>query len=438
MSLSITGQRGKNVDALVTSLLSTVVPEDDLKDPSKPINLTRLSGKQKGACVIVERGSVDKSYEIAVATGNQPSDRWSYLGAIFSGDEGGDDSISQQLVQALARITNIEHRVGEFATHIGHCDKVQTSGIYYAATDTQGKPTQQSEGFLHVSGNRDTIHQSFRAAADGKTWERVGTDQGSIGEDQEPVITWSTWKDTHDEHNTDPQAHRELVQSILSKAPRANLLYTTEHKLLDTTAGTRQEIPWDMCIMDNYGMGSDDSSGEFTIPYTAYYNLTFAAKFIRIYTKTKIRASVEFQKPGQEEWSTAAHVTGDFEAFDVTTGDDKAGILVATTTSQDNINKPIELPQGTRVRASLIFYTTQENAVNLKLMPDATLFAIDDTNTNAAHRGARYQVHRMANVQIGEGRVIGSKEVAVEGATQRQFKLMQKIMNLGVHPHATV
>lgn len=75
MSLPITGQRvAKAVDVESLPLVAPVVPVSSLVDTSSPINNSALSGKQKGACVLVEMG--DGSITMATARGELPGDSW--------------------------------------------------------------------------------------------------------------------------------------------------------------------------------------------------------------------------------------------------------------------------------------------------------------------------------------------------------------------------
>lgn len=71
-----TGQafRVKTVQTIATALPMPVVTEDDIKKKDHPINLEHLSGKQKGAMVVVEK--TNKELYIAIARGSSPTDIW--------------------------------------------------------------------------------------------------------------------------------------------------------------------------------------------------------------------------------------------------------------------------------------------------------------------------------------------------------------------------
>lgn len=73
---SVTGQafRVKAVQTVATALPLPVVTEADLKKKDHPINIQHLSGKQKGAMVVVARE--DTTVHIAVARGSKPTDPW--------------------------------------------------------------------------------------------------------------------------------------------------------------------------------------------------------------------------------------------------------------------------------------------------------------------------------------------------------------------------
>lgn len=73
---TITGQafRVKAVQTIATAIPMPIVAETDLKKKDHPINIEHLSGKQKGAMVVVDKGS-DTLY-IAIARGSEPADPW--------------------------------------------------------------------------------------------------------------------------------------------------------------------------------------------------------------------------------------------------------------------------------------------------------------------------------------------------------------------------
>lgn len=66
--------RVRAVQTVATALPLPIVSEVDIKSTKAPVNLTRLSGKQKGAMVCVDKGGDD--LYIAVATGSEPADPW--------------------------------------------------------------------------------------------------------------------------------------------------------------------------------------------------------------------------------------------------------------------------------------------------------------------------------------------------------------------------
>lgn len=66
--------RVRAVQTVATALPLPIVSEVDIKSTKAPVNLTRLSGKQKGAMVCVDKGGDD--LYIAVATGSKPADPW--------------------------------------------------------------------------------------------------------------------------------------------------------------------------------------------------------------------------------------------------------------------------------------------------------------------------------------------------------------------------
>lgn len=71
-----TGQafRVKAVQTIATALPMPVVSEEDIKKKDHPINIDHLSGKQKGAMVVVEKSN--KGLYIAIARGSSPTDIW--------------------------------------------------------------------------------------------------------------------------------------------------------------------------------------------------------------------------------------------------------------------------------------------------------------------------------------------------------------------------
>lgn len=70
-----TGQafRVKAVQTIATAIPMPIVAETDLKKKDHPINIEHLSGKQKGAMVVVDKGD---SLYIAIARGSAPTDKW--------------------------------------------------------------------------------------------------------------------------------------------------------------------------------------------------------------------------------------------------------------------------------------------------------------------------------------------------------------------------
>lgn len=72
---TITGQvfRVKAVQTIATAIPMPIVAEADIKNKDHPINIEHLSGKQKGAMVVVAQG--DRLY-IAIAHGSAPTDQW--------------------------------------------------------------------------------------------------------------------------------------------------------------------------------------------------------------------------------------------------------------------------------------------------------------------------------------------------------------------------
>lgn len=71
-----TGQafRVKAVQTIATAIPMPIVAEADLKKKDHPINIEHLSGKQKGAMVVVDKGG-NRLY-IAIARGSAPTDLW--------------------------------------------------------------------------------------------------------------------------------------------------------------------------------------------------------------------------------------------------------------------------------------------------------------------------------------------------------------------------
>ena len=71
-----TGQafRVKAVQTIATAIPMPIVAEADLKKKDHPINIEHLSGKQKGAMVVVDKG--DDNLYIAIARGHEPTDPW--------------------------------------------------------------------------------------------------------------------------------------------------------------------------------------------------------------------------------------------------------------------------------------------------------------------------------------------------------------------------
>lgn len=66
--------RVRAVQTVATALPLPIVPETDIKALKAPVNIAKLSGKQKGAMVCVDKGGDD--LYIAVATGSEPADSW--------------------------------------------------------------------------------------------------------------------------------------------------------------------------------------------------------------------------------------------------------------------------------------------------------------------------------------------------------------------------
>lgn len=73
---SVTGQafRVKAVQTIATAIPMPVVAEEDLMKKDHPININYLSGKQRGAMVVILRK--DTTVCIAVARGSKPTDAW--------------------------------------------------------------------------------------------------------------------------------------------------------------------------------------------------------------------------------------------------------------------------------------------------------------------------------------------------------------------------
>lgn len=73
---SVTGQafRVKAVQTIATAIPMPVVAEEALKKKDHPINIKYLSGKQRGAMVVISRA--DTTVHIAVARGSEPTDAW--------------------------------------------------------------------------------------------------------------------------------------------------------------------------------------------------------------------------------------------------------------------------------------------------------------------------------------------------------------------------
>lgn len=59
---------------IATALPLPIVSETDLKSVKSAVNMAKLSGKQKGAMVCVDKGGDD--LYIAIATGSEPADPW--------------------------------------------------------------------------------------------------------------------------------------------------------------------------------------------------------------------------------------------------------------------------------------------------------------------------------------------------------------------------
>ena len=59
---------------VATALPLPIVTEVEIKSTKAAVNMAKLSGKQKGAMVCVDKGGDD--LYIAVATGSEPADPW--------------------------------------------------------------------------------------------------------------------------------------------------------------------------------------------------------------------------------------------------------------------------------------------------------------------------------------------------------------------------
>lgn len=66
--------RVRAVQTVATALPLPIVSDTEIRDAKSPVNQTRLSGKQKGAMVCVDKGGDD--LYIAVATGSEPESQW--------------------------------------------------------------------------------------------------------------------------------------------------------------------------------------------------------------------------------------------------------------------------------------------------------------------------------------------------------------------------
>lgn len=66
--------RVKAVPTVATALPLPIISYTEIRSTKAPVNQTRLSGKQKGAMVCVDKGGDD--LYIAVATGSGPADPW--------------------------------------------------------------------------------------------------------------------------------------------------------------------------------------------------------------------------------------------------------------------------------------------------------------------------------------------------------------------------
>lgn len=71
-----TGQafRVKAVQTIATAIPMPIVAEADLKKKNHPINIEHLSGKQKGAMVVVAKEN--NNLHMAIARGSAPTDLW--------------------------------------------------------------------------------------------------------------------------------------------------------------------------------------------------------------------------------------------------------------------------------------------------------------------------------------------------------------------------
>lgn len=66
--------RVRAVPTVATALPLPIVSDTEIRNTKAPVNITRLSGKQKGAMVCVDKGGDD--LYIAVATGSEPASPW--------------------------------------------------------------------------------------------------------------------------------------------------------------------------------------------------------------------------------------------------------------------------------------------------------------------------------------------------------------------------
>jgi hypothetical protein len=66
--------RVRAIPTVATALPLPIVSEVDIKALKAPVNIAKLSGKQKGAMVCVDKGGDD--LYIAIATGSEPADPW--------------------------------------------------------------------------------------------------------------------------------------------------------------------------------------------------------------------------------------------------------------------------------------------------------------------------------------------------------------------------
>ena len=68
----------QQVVTTATVLVLPIVKEDELKSAHGAVNIARLSGKQRGAMVLMERKS-DTTLHIAVAQGSAPTSKWNVV-----------------------------------------------------------------------------------------------------------------------------------------------------------------------------------------------------------------------------------------------------------------------------------------------------------------------------------------------------------------------